>query len=370
MRKKLKPLILLDVDDVLFECNSYAVTLANSEYHFDPPLSIQEIKKWGKSGGRIDVIHQYFQRESFFKHQPVMNGAYEFLKELCKKADVIIATAVPMEFMGIRTERILNEFPFFQKENLVMCQRKDLIRADIAFDDGMHNILESGATYPVLLRKPWNQEMTGSLAVNNYREFLALLEHITHTPSQPLEDFIGSKIYCLIGPTGSGKNAFAEYLNSYCGVERVVSYTTRTKRPDDIHGRYRFLTKKQFQALEAEDFFYETTSYGGEKYGTSKDFIDRALSKGDLVMPVDICGAVALQAQYPEQTVLVYIKKPRKEIVQKILKLQMPNEEKAIRLLSIDHEKINQQLCDLILENHEDYCQMAARILKHDLELG
>ena len=30
----------LDIDDLLIECTSYAVRLANEKYHFDPPLTI------------------------------------------------------------------------------------------------------------------------------------------------------------------------------------------------------------------------------------------------------------------------------------------------------------------------------------------
>ena len=44
MHKKYKLSTALDIDDLLMECTSYAVKLANEKYKFDPPLSIYEME--------------------------------------------------------------------------------------------------------------------------------------------------------------------------------------------------------------------------------------------------------------------------------------------------------------------------------------
>jgi hypothetical protein len=92
--------------------------------------------------------------------------------------EVFICTAVPPEFMGIRAQRIMEEFPEIPADHIYMGARKDNIHTDIMFDDAMHNILNSSAKYPVLMRRPWNQEATGMLAVNYYDEFLKIVEII------------------------------------------------------------------------------------------------------------------------------------------------------------------------------------------------
>lgn len=49
-RKKMRPLISLDADDVLFRCNDYAVELANKKYDYDRRL----VSERSSSGGAMD----------------------------------------------------------------------------------------------------------------------------------------------------------------------------------------------------------------------------------------------------------------------------------------------------------------------------
>lgn len=368
MKKWLKPLLLLDVDDILFSCNDYAVKLANEKFNIQPPLTINELKTWGGNNGRADIILEFYKKKEFFETQPVIDGAYDFLKILCEKVNVVIATAVPPEFMGIRIKRVLNEFPFFPKENIIMCQRKDLIQADITFDDGMHNVLNSLATYPVLMRKPWNQKMTGTLAVNNYQEFLSLLDHVILQNGPTFSDYQTkfSKIYCLIGPTGSDKNNFTDYMLKCTDFERPISYTTRKIRKDEIGCKkhYKHISNEEFCKLEDQKFFHEITSYANEKYGTSIDAVSDVIRHHNAIMPIDICGAVSLQEKFPDRTVFVYLKKPKEEIVRHILKQDIPEDEKAIRLLSIEREKRNEELCDIVISSTGNYKKMKGEMLK------
>ena len=178
MSRKYRLSTALDVDDLLMECTSYAIRLANEKYHFDPPMTIYEKDRWGKLGTRADSIYPYFNDPEFYRTQPVYEGAKEFVRRLSQMTEVYICTAVPPEYMGIRAQRILEEFPEIPRNHIYMGYSKDKIKTDILFDDAMHNILNSGARYPILMRRPWNQEATGMLAVNNYDEFLKLVEVI------------------------------------------------------------------------------------------------------------------------------------------------------------------------------------------------
>ena len=40
----------LDVDDTIYECNSYALSIINSRHHDEEPVSINEITGWGHYG--------------------------------------------------------------------------------------------------------------------------------------------------------------------------------------------------------------------------------------------------------------------------------------------------------------------------------
>ena len=165
MNRKFKLSVALDIDDVLMECIPYAIRLANEKYQFDPPLSIYEVDRWGKLDTRADVIFEFFNDPEFFRNQPVMQGARDFVRKLCQMAEVFVATSVYPKFMGIRAQRIAEEFPEISPDHIYMGSRKDKIDVDILFDDGMHNVFRSNSTYPILLRKPWNQEAIAQEAV-------------------------------------------------------------------------------------------------------------------------------------------------------------------------------------------------------------
>ena len=145
MNRKYRLSTALDIDDLLMECTSYAIRLANEKYEFDPPLSIYEIDRWGKLGTRADAIFEFFDDPDFFRNQPVVEGAKEFVRKLSHIAEVFVATSIKPEFMGIRATRIIQEFPEISPDHIYMGQRKDKIDVDILFDDGMHNIRTSAA---------------------------------------------------------------------------------------------------------------------------------------------------------------------------------------------------------------------------------
>ena len=92
------------------ECTSYAIACANEKYKFNPPLTIHEVDRWGKLGTRADVIFEFFNEE-FFRTQPVIQGAKEFVRKLSQLTEVFVCTSVYPEFMSIRIQRIMKEFP-------------------------------------------------------------------------------------------------------------------------------------------------------------------------------------------------------------------------------------------------------------------
>ena len=139
----------LDVDDLLMECVPYAIRLANEKYKFDPPLTIHEVDRWGKLGTRADVIFEFMDDPEFFRTQPVIKGAKEFVRKLSQMTEVFVSTAVWPQYMTLRFQRILEEFPEIPQDHILIGSRKDKIDVDILFDDGMHNVFNSHAAYPI-----------------------------------------------------------------------------------------------------------------------------------------------------------------------------------------------------------------------------
>lgn len=352
MSKRFRMSTALDVDDLLFECVPYAIKLANEKYNFDPPLSIYEVDRWGKLGTRADVIFEFFSDPEFFKNQPVIAGAREFVKKLSRMTDVFISTSIEPRFMGIRAERLMEEFPEIPPEHIYMGSRKDKLNVDILFDDGMHNVFRSNAAYPILMRKPWNQSATGMLAVNNYDEFLKLVEVITTSYSAVEDTDRDVRIIALVGPSGSGKTKIARaLLDKLPTMEKLVSYTTTDPTSRSVNDWYSYVTKKQFFRMMEEGEFFESTMYAGHGYGSKREDVDRILADGKVVLAtMDICGAMSLKTNY-DGVVTVYIKRDKRELLTSILNKRGSVEDKVNRIISIDDEKRNEEICDYVFDN-------------------
>lgn len=369
MKRKFRLSTALDIDDVLMECTAYAVKLANKKYKFDPPLSIYEIKQWGKQGTRSDIIHEFFRDPDFYRSQPVMEGAKEFVKELSKRTEVFVCTAIPPEFMGIRAQRIMEEFPEIPADHIYMGARKDKISVDILFDDGMHNVLRSNAQYPILRRWPWNQAATGVLAVNTYDEFLKMVEVIADSYSVKDEAEILSEpsIVVLVGPSGSGKSKLAtQVLSKTQAFEKLISYTTKDPTAVEQNMWYNYVSKETFIEMKESGELFQSTMYAGQGYGSKKSDVERILATGKHVLTtMDICGAMSLKTNF-KNVVTIYIKRDKKAILNNILRKNSSIEDKINRIIAIESEAQTAAICDYIVEfaTYDEAISQLCEILK------
>ena len=343
----------LDVDDLLLECVPYAVRLANEKYKFDPPLTIHEVDRWGRTGTRADVIFEFMDNPDFISSQPPIKGAQEFVKKLSQMTEIFISTAVWPEYMSQRYQRILEVFPEIPRDHILIGSRKDKIDVDILFDDGLHNILNSTAPYPILMRRPWNQEATGIMAVNNYDEFLKFVEIIANNYSAKRETLSNDSngIVVLVGPSGSGKNDIARELLSQTDVfEKLISYSTNPNCVNDPDGWYEYISEEDFRKKADGSEFCESTTYAHHYYGCTKDDVQKILNSGKNVLTVmDICGAMALKTLF-HNVITIYVKRDRKGQITAILEKDCSTEDKTNRLLSIQVETRNAQVCDYIVK--------------------
>ena len=289
--KKLK--IICDADDVLISCNTYALQLLSQTkgQYFD----ISGITKWGHMGNELDERMQFLEYAEFYANQPALPGAREFLMSLMEKADVFIATAVYPEFMGERIRRIQSLFPEFPLDHIIMGKRKDLFHADIMLDDGIHNLLESNCSLPVLFRHPWNQNASCICCVDDYADFLTLVDFMNGNKSNISRI---PKILCIVGPSGSRKRDLAEALCNDLRFELIKTCTTAKGRK----GNAEMVSSSFFDILYRNMEFIETTWYCGERYGTKKKDIDTALEKGKYpVIVMDISGCLNIYNTINEQ---------------------------------------------------------------------
>ena len=364
MSRRFRMSTALDVDDLLMECVPYAIRLANEKYKFDPPITIHEFDRWGKLGTRADVIFEFFDDPDFFRTQPVIAGAKEFVRKLSQMTEVFICTSIVPKFMGIRAERIMQEFPEIPPEHIYMGSRKDKLNVDILFDDGMHNVFNSNAAYPILMRRPWNQKATGMLAVNNYDEFLKLVEVITTSYSRLENSDCAPTAVVLVGPSGSGKTTVAsKLLQKSDMLQKLISYTTTDVTDEKKNNWYNYVSRKDFFSMMDRNEFFESSMYEGNAYGSKIEDVEKIISSGKIPLAVmDICGAMSLKTNF-NNVVTVYVKKDKYELLGSILDKECSNEEKVNRIISIDDERRNEEICDFVVENRGAE-ETAEKILK------
>jgi len=368
MNRKYRLSTALDVDDILMECTSYAIKLANEKYKFDPPMTIYEKSRWGKLGTRADSIYPYFDDPEFYRTQPVYEGAKEFVRKLSQMTEVFICTAVPPKFMGIRAQRIMEEFPEIPADHIYMGARKDNIHTDILFDDAMHNILTSNAKYPVLMRRPWNQEATGMLAVNYYDEFLKIVEIIAESYSAKpcIQNNQDSDIVVLVGPSSSGKSKIAtRFLTENSNFEKLPSYTTRDITAIEANQWYNYVSVEEFRNMCDSGEMLQSTMYAGHGYGSKKEDIQRILDSGKRVLTtMDICGAMSLKTQFKNVTT-IFIKRDQRALMTNILQKNSSVDDKVNRLIALEYVDKNAALCDYVIsfENYEEAYKQLCEIL-------
>ncbi len=369
MNRKFKLSTALDIDDVLMECVPYAIRLANEKYQFDPPLTIYEVDRWGKTGTRADVIFEFMNQPEFYENQPVIAGAKELVRRLSKMTEVFVSTSVWPQFMTLRCKRIMEEFPEIPADHILMGSRKDKIDVDILFDDGMHNIFRSNAAYPILMRRPWNHEATGSLAVNNYEEFLKLVEVISasYAASSENSSLKQPGVVVLVGPSGSGKTEVAHALLAQSDrFESLVSYTTDDSPDTRQDAWYRQVSREEFLNMNERGEFFETTTYAGHYFGSRKADVEEILARGHHVLTVmDICGAMAMKTHF-DRVITLYIRRDKKELMAAILEKPITTAEKVNRIMAIESEKRNADICDYVVD--WEGCEKTARQILDELK--
>ena len=160
-------------------------------------------------------------------------------------------------------------------------------------------------------------------------------------------------VVAILGPSGSGKREITEAL---CG-SRGTGASERTEsgeifvRPVNYctePGRYghKYVPEEAFDRMN----FFEKTAYAGVRYGTRKEDIQTLLDQGKFaVIPVDMCGAIAMKRSFP--THIIYVARDKEKLIADIIDSDYDTEEKTLRILSIDAEKRNRKICDYVIHN-------------------
>lgn len=135
-------------------------------------------------------------------------------------------------------------------------------------------------------------------------------------------------------PSGAGKTTLArKLLAEFPNVQFSVSYTTRPKRSNETDGRdYHFVDDATFEQMVADDEFAEWAEVHGNRYGTSRAAVEKALGDGiDFVFDVDWQGGRALSASWPNDCLMIFILPPDLATLARRLRFRATDEESVIQ---------------------------------------
>jgi guanylate kinase len=119
-------------------------------------------------------------------------------------------------------------------------------------------------------------------------------------------------LFIISAPSGAGKSSLVNALLAEDDkLALSVSYTTRTARPGEREGReYHFVDAGTFAAMLERGEFLESAEVHGNRYGTSRKWIQAARARGlDIVLEIDWQGARQVRKAFPE-AVSVFILPP------------------------------------------------------------
>lgn len=119
------------------------------------------------------------------------------------------------------------------------------------------------------------------------------------------ESNILQRIIIIAGPSGVGKTTVSKYLTEKYNIPRVVTHTTRPIRQGEIPGKsYYFETDESFKKLH----FFEHVKYGEYQYGSSKEALEKAWAKNDLVsLIVETDGVKSYLEKLGKQAYFIYL---------------------------------------------------------------
>lgn len=167
----------------------------------------------------------------------------------------------------------------------------------------------------------------------------------------------------LSGPSGVGKGTIVkELLKKYPDTSLSVSCTTRAPRDGEKDGvNYFFVSKEYFENTIKEGGFLEFSNHFENYYGTPKAFVEKRLEKGDVVLEIEVDGALSVKSVYPAALLIMVTPPSKEELIRRLRGRGTEDEEVIARRIAraeyelsfadrYDYTVVNDRLNDAVEE--------------------
>ncbi len=140
-------------------------------------------------------------------------------------------------------------------------------------------------------------------------------------------------LFIVSSPSGAGKSTISRMLlAAEPELELSVSATTRPPRPGEVDGKdYHFVSVERFKEMVAANEFLEWAHVFGNRYGTPRAQVEKALAAGrDVLFDIDWQGAQQLYQQAGGDVVRVFIFPPSMEELDRRLRARRTDSDDVI----------------------------------------
>ncbi len=127
------------------------------------------------------------------------------------------------------------------------------------------------------------------------------------------------RLIIISSPSGGGKGTLIrEVRGCLPDLGFSVSHTTRPQRFGEEHGReYYFVPREEFDEMVSGGEFLEYAEVHGNLYGTSLEESRKVAESGkDLIVEIDVQGALQILEKMPDQCVSIFILPPSFEVLE------------------------------------------------------
>lgn len=164
-----------------------------------------------------------------------------------------------------------------------------------------------------------------------------------------------TRMIIVAAPSGAGKSSFVEKIcKEEPRLEDTVTFTTRVMRAGESQGHpYHFVSRSEFEALLAKNYFVEWAVVHNNLYGTPLEQLEKAWAQGKcIIMDVDVQGAATFKAKYPDAKLVFILPPSIEELRRRVtkrdgrvpddLEVRMKNAETELKLAStFDYQILN-----------------------------
>jgi guanylate kinase len=171
----------------------------------------------------------------------------------------------------------------------------------------------------------------------------------------------------ISGPSGAGKDSVILRMKEMnLPFHFVVTATTRSARPEEVHGvDYFFLSPAEFAEMIEKDELLEHAVVYDEYKGIPKEQVRQALASGkDVVMRVDVQGAATIRKICPEALSIFLTTQDEDEMIQRLKQRKTETPEGIeLRIATARQELKRVEEFDYVVVNQECHLDEAVQTI-------